>query len=305
MPTPSPRRRGPRSLGNEGAVEVSPRMLLTIAGLPLKHRRPPTRPSHHASAVQRINSRRIFSGLFCVWPVVSMDCGPNEPLCLFFDWLSRHSHTMRQSLVFRLDGLWNEAGGQVIKVLKNMAKSLSRSRVSPSAYIAGGFIASAFFISGLKNTINESDARLKPASVQTVEAILRPGRTTPSLPQPAFALELHDILARNRWLSLLSSSSVERRRREEACGRALGHIRSDNRLRGPRCNLGSEQHTQFISLQGQSTFSSTRQSGSSPGAWRDDHAALREFRKSCDFNHNHIRCKGMRGLTAVAAWEAP
>jgi hypothetical protein len=210
----------------------------------------------------------------------AMDCGPNEPLCLLVDWLASHSHAVKQSFEF-LDGLWNEAGGQVIKILKKHGEKLIAIASFSFGVWRWWIYRERILHKRLEEYINESDARLKPASVQAVDAILRPGRT-PTLPQPAFALELHDILAKNGWLSLLRSSSIEKRA-ERKLGRALKHIRDRQQIARAALQSLLEQQAQVHLLAGAVATSRARLRLDRQGAPRDDHAALREFRKVLQF----------------------
>lgn len=152
-----------------------------------------------------------------------MDCGPNEPVCQFFDWLARHPHSIRQVLQF-VDGLWNQAGGQLIAFLKEHGEKLVAIASFSFAVWRWWKYRERILHKRLEEYIRESDARLAPASAQTFEAILRPGRTA-LLPQPAFALELRSILTTNGWDSLLRFTSVERQA-ERLLARALKGIRN-------------------------------------------------------------------------------
>jgi hypothetical protein len=214
-----------------------------------------------------------------------MDCGSNEPVCLFFDWLSRHPHTIRQALE-SLDGLWNEAGGQLIKFLKEHGEKLIAIASFSFGVYRWWIYRERILHKRLEEYIRESDARLAPASAQTVEAILRPGRTT-LLPQPAFAIELQEILARNRWLPAVSFFSVERHAERKLSG-ALRGIRKRQQIARSALQSLLEQQTQVHFLAGAIATSRARRQSDRSRAWRDDHAALREFRTVLQFpTHNH------------------
>jgi hypothetical protein len=209
-----------------------------------------------------------------------MDCGPNEPLCQLFDWLTNHSHAIRQTFEL-IDSLWDEAGGQIIKFLKEHGEKLIAIASFSFGVWRWWIYRERILHKRLEEYIRESDARLGPASAQTVEAILRPGRTA-VLPQPAFAIELQDILGRNGFSSPLGLSSVERRAERQLAG-ALRSIR--NRQQIARAALESllEQQTQVHLLAGAIATSRARRKPDRPHAWRDDHAALREFRMVLQF----------------------
>ena len=209
-----------------------------------------------------------------------MDCGSNEPVCLFFDWLSRHPHTIKQALE-SLDGLWNEAGGQIIKFLKEHGEKLIAIASFSFAVYRWWIYRERILHKRLEEYIRESDARLQPASAQAVEAILRPGRTA-TLAQPAYAIELQDILAKNGWRSLVRFSSIERHAERKLAG-ALRGIRKRQQIARDALQSLMEQQTQVHLLAGAIATSRARRQPDRPHARRNDHAALREFRKVLRF----------------------
>jgi len=153
---------------------------------------------------------------------VAMDCGADDLGCRLLEWLFTHSHAIKQTLEF-LDALWGDAGGQIIRFLKEHGEKLIALASFSFAVWRWWIYRERILHKRLEEYINESDARLEPAAKQTVEVILRPGRTA-ALPQPAFALELQDILVTQGWRSRFQLSSVERQA-EKQFGRALRGIR--------------------------------------------------------------------------------
>lgn len=213
-----------------------------------------------------------------------MDCGPNETVCLFFDWLSRHPHTIKQAFGF-LDGVWNEAGGQIIKFLREHGEKLIAIASFSFAVWRWWIYRERILHKRLEEYLRESDARLGPASAQTVAALLRPGKTA-ALPQPAFALELQSILANNGWDSFSQRSAVERQA-EKKLGRALRGIRQRQLIARTSLQSLIEQQTQVHLLAGAIATSRARRKSDRILASRDDYAALREFRKVLQFpTHN-------------------
>jgi hypothetical protein len=209
-----------------------------------------------------------------------MDCGPNEFVCLFFDWVSRHPRAIKQVLE-AIDGLWNQAGGELISFLKEHGEKLVAIASFSFAVYRWWLYRERILHKRLEEYIRESDARLKPAVTQTAHAILRPGRTA-ALPQPAFAIELQDILVQSRWDSLLRFSSIERRA-ERKLGKALRGIRRRQQIARSASQSLTEQQVQVHLLSGAIAASRARRKSIRPEAWRDDYAALREFRKVLQF----------------------
>ena len=162
-----------------------------------------------------------------------------------------------------------------------MAKSSSRSPASRSLSTVGGSTRERILHKRLEEYIQESDCPVGPASAQTVEAILRPGRTA-ALPQPAFAVELHHILDRTGWLSLVRLSSVERQV-EKKLAKALRGIRRRQQIARAAERSLLEQQAQVHLLAGAIAASRARRKSDRAKASRDDHVALREFRKVLQF----------------------
>ena len=209
-----------------------------------------------------------------------MDCGSNEPVCQLFDWLSRHPSAIKQTFEF-IDGLWNEAGGQLIKFLKEHGEKLIAIASFSFGVYRWWIYRERILHKRLEEYIRESDARLEPASGQAVQALLRPTRTA-ALPQPAFALELQDILASNGWRSLSQFASVERQA-ERKLGRALRGIRKRQQIARGALQSLIEQQTQVHLLAGAVATSRARRKPDRSLASRHDYAALREFRKVLQF----------------------
>lgn len=213
-----------------------------------------------------------------------MDCGPNEFVCHFFDWLARHPHTIKQAFQL-VDGVWNEAGGQLIAFLKEHGEKLVAIASFSFAVYRWWRYRERILHKRLEEYIRESDARLGPASAQTVEALLRPGKTA-ALPQPTFALELRDVLASTGWDSFARRSATEKQA-EKQLGRALGGIRKRQLIARTALQSLVEQQTQVHLLAGAVAAARARRKTNRSHASRDDYAALREFRKVLQFpTHN-------------------
>ena len=197
----------------------------------------------------KICSRRIICELRAIVRGVaaSMDCGSNEFVCQFFDWLSRHPNAIKQTLEF-LDGLWSEAGGQLIKFLKEHGEKLIAIASFSFGVYRWWIYRERILHKRLEEYIRESDARLGPASVRTVDAILKPGRTA-ALPQPAFAVELQDILVRSGFDSFLRVSPIEKLA-ERKLSRSLRGIRKRQQIARAALQSLLEQQTHVHLLAG-------------------------------------------------------
>jgi hypothetical protein len=176
-----------------------------------------------------------------------------------------------------VDGLWNEAGGRLITFLKEHGEKLVAIASFSFGVWRWWIYRERILYKRLKEYIRESDARLKPTSTQAVEALLRPSRT-PALPQPAFAVELQGILERNGWHSFLRLASVERQAERKLSG-ALRGLRKRQQIARAALQSLQEQQTQIHLLTGAIATSRARRRSDRTLASRDDHAALREFRK--------------------------
>jgi hypothetical protein len=209
-----------------------------------------------------------------------MDCGPNEYFCLLLDWLSRHPGAFKQTIEF-VDGVWNAAGGQFIKFLKEHGEKLVAIASFSFGVWRWWIYRERILHKRLEEYIRESDARLKPASAQAVEALLRPSRTA-TLPQPAFALELQGILEKTGWHSFLGFSAVESQA-ERKLGSALRGLRKRQQIARAALESLSEQQAQVHLLVGAIATSHARRKPDRVQASRYDHASLRAFRKVLQF----------------------
>jgi hypothetical protein len=209
-----------------------------------------------------------------------MDCGSNELVCQFLAWLLSHSHPIKQILEM-IAGLWNDAGDQIIKVLKEHGEKLIAIASFAFGVYRWWIYRERILHRRLEEYIRESDAQLGPASTQTVEAILKPGRTA-ALPQPAFAIELQDILVRSSFDSLLHLAPIENSA-ERKLSRSLRGIRKRQQIARAALQSLLEQQTHVHLLAGAIATSRARRRLDRPQAWRDDYAALREFRTVLQF----------------------
>jgi hypothetical protein len=203
-----------------------------------------------------------------------MDCGADELLCRLIEWLSHNAYAVQQLIAF-LDSVWANAGGQIVDFLKQHGEKLIALLSFSFAVWRWWRYREGILHKRLEEYIRESDARLGPASDQTMEAILRPGRTA-VLPQPAFAVELRDILETNGWGTLFQFSDVERHA-ERQYGRALRRIRNRQRIARAATQSLLDQQARVHLLAGATAASRARRTVDTGRASLCDHAALREF----------------------------
>jgi hypothetical protein len=213
-----------------------------------------------------------------------MDCGAEELLCRLIEWLSHNAYAVRQTLEF-LDTLWSSAGGQIADFLRDHGEKLIALLSFSFAVWRWWRYREGILHKRLEEYIRESDARLGPASDQTMEAILRPGRTA-ALPQPAFAVELRDILDTNGWGTFFRFSSVERHA-ERQFGRTLRRMRNRQRIARAATQSLHDQQARVHLLAGAVAASRARRTTDSRRASLCDHAALREFQKVLQFPAHH------------------
>lgn len=213
-----------------------------------------------------------------------MDCGADELLCRLIDWLSHNAYAARKTLEF-LDAIWKGAGGRIVDFLREHGEKLIALLSFSFGVWRWWRYRERILHKRLEEYIEESDARLAPASARAMEAILRPGRTA-ALPQPAFAIELGDILEANGWRSFWRLGTVERQA-ERQLGRAVRGIRNRQRLaRKAAQSLLAQQACAHL-LAGAVAASRARRTEDPSRAAVYDHAALREFQKVLQFAGYH------------------
>lgn len=110
-----------------------------------------------------------------------------------------------------------------------------------------------------------------------MEAILRPGRSV-SVPQPAYALELNEILEANGWRRLFGLTPLESQT-ERQLRRAIAGIHKRQRTVSDAARALQRQRAEAHMLQGALASSRARRATNQALAGRDDGRALREFQR--------------------------
>ena len=213
-----------------------------------------------------------------------MECG-EDLACHLFDWLVNNGYVVKQAFD-ALDVIWRETGWHIGEFLKQHGEKLVALASFSFAVWRWWIYRERTLHNRLEEYIRDSDARLKPATSQVVDALLRPGRTA-ALPQPAFAIELRDILSTHGWRSYFRISTVERQA-ERQLGRTLRGIRKRERIVREASLSLQEQRAQAHLIAGAVATSRARRKTDRNAAARDDHKALREFQEVLQF-HAHAR----------------
>ncbi len=205
-----------------------------------------------------------------------MDCGSEDLVCHAIDWLSSHSHAVQQTFGL-IDSAWNHAGGRVLAFLKEHGEKLIALASFSFAVWRWWIYRERILHKRLEEYIQQSDRRLRPAALAAMEAMLRPGRTA-TLRQPAFAIELREILDRTAWRSFFGLSTIERQT-EKQLARALNGLRKRQRI--ARTAMRSLQHQQawVHLLAGAVAASRGRCKSRSSNSLGSAQKALREFRR--------------------------
>jgi tetratricopeptide (TPR) repeat protein len=203
-----------------------------------------------------------------------MDCGANEYTCQFIEWvLSNSNHLYELPKILGL-----VEGGWLVALIQQHGEKIVAIASFAFAVYKWWVYRERILHKRLEEYITESDKRLRPASSQVMEAILRPGRTA-TLPQPAFAVELREVLFRTSWAVGFGFMSPEAESKWRL-GIALGGIRK--RIRTSREALRSlqDQQAHVHLIAGAIAAARGRQTTNKVTARKYDQRALREFQKA-------------------------
>jgi hypothetical protein len=218
-----------------------------------------------------------------------MGCG-EDLACQLFDWLVNNGYVVKQAFD-ALDVIWKETGWHIGEFLKEHGEKLVTLASFSFAVWRWWIYRERTLHKRLEEYIRDSDIRLKPASEQVVDVLLRPGRTA-ALPQPVFAIELRDILSTHGWRSYFRISTVERQA-ERQLGRALRGISKRERIVREASLSLQEQRAQAHLIAGAVAASRARRKPDRNAASRDDHRALREFQEvlQSPAHHHNVNAK--------------
>lgn len=203
-----------------------------------------------------------------------MECGATEYTCHFVEWVLKNSKLL--SDLPKVIGLVE--GGWLLGILKEYGERIVALLSLTFAIYKWWVYRERILHKRLEEYISESDKRLGPASSEVVQAILRPGRTA-ILPQPAFAIELRNLLYRHSWAVGFGFFAPEAQAKWQL-GRTLGGIRK--RIRTSREALRSlqDQQAQVHLIAGAVAAARARRSSDKVKARKFDQRALREFQKA-------------------------
>ncbi|MGE0626294.1 MAG: hypothetical protein AB7O43_00615 [Hyphomicrobiaceae bacterium] len=207
-----------------------------------------------------------------------MECGPAEYWCHFLAWFSENSEFLKQ--LPQLSDWWAAAFGSegwLMAFIQQHGEKIIAAASLAFAIWRWWVYRERILHKRLDEYLRESDARLAPTSAQVVEALLRPGRTA-SLPQPAFAVELRDILDTNGWRYWFGLSTLNAQANWQL-GRRLAGIR--NRMKIARDAISSlqKEQAQLHMIAGAVAAARARRVKDRTKGEKFDKIALREFQK--------------------------
>lgn len=202
----------------------------------------------------------------------AVDCS-EDIVCQLLDWFSSSGYVLRESFHI-LDGLWNKAGGFFAEHGEKIVAALSFSFGVWRYWI----YREKVLHKRLEEYIRESDERLGPTTSRMMSAILRPGRSA-ALPQPAFALELNEILDAQHWRKMFGVTPVGRQA-ERQLQRALLEIRKRERTVSDAARSLQRQRAEAHMLRGAVAASRARAMTNDKARGKLDGRALREFQSA-------------------------
>jgi hypothetical protein len=205
-----------------------------------------------------------------------VDCS-EDIACQLFDWFSSNGFVLRETFV-RLDALWNAAGGQITHFLSEHGEKIVAALSFSFGVWRWWIYRERVLHKRLEEYIRESDARLGPTTSRMMDAILRPGRGL-AVAQPAFALELNDVLETHDWRSFFGISPVGRQA-ERQLRRAIVGIRKRERTVADAARSLQRQRAEAHMLKGAIEVSKARRMSDQRKAGQYDGAALREFQRT-------------------------
>jgi hypothetical protein len=213
-----------------------------------------------------------------------MDCS-EDIVCQLFDWFSSSGYVVRQVL-HGADGLWNAAGGKLTTFFSEHGEKLVAALSFSFAVYRWWIYRERVLHKRLEEYIRESDERLRPTTSRMLEAILKPGRVL-ALPQPAFALELNDILESSGWRRFFGISPIGWQA-ERQLKRALKGVRLRERTVAIAARSLQKQRADVHMLRGAIAVSRARSTSDDASIGKHDGHALREFQRALQTEtHRH------------------
>lgn len=215
--------------------------------------------------------------------------------CQLFDWFSSSGYALRHTFGF-IDNVWDGAGDQISAFLSEHGEKLTAMAGFGFATYKWWVYRERILYRRLEEYIRESDKRLGPTTTQMMDAFLRPGRAV-AAQQPAFALELADILEKNSWRSFLGLAPITHQA-ERQFGKALVGIRKREETVLNAAHSLQRQKAEIHKLRGALAIASARQSTSKARASELDQQALNEFRNAllCSTHRRDVKAKECEAL---------
>lgn len=201
-----------------------------------------------------------------------MDCA-EDLVCQLFDWFSSSGYVIRETF-HALDSLWNSAGG----FLSHHGEKI----VAAASFSFGAWrwwvYREQVLHKRLEEYIRDSDERLGSTTTRMLDAILRPGRAV-ALPQPAFAIEVSQVLQGAGWRRMLGLGPVEWQTQQQLW-RALIGVRKRQRIVSDAARSLQRQRAEIHTLRGALSASKARRLADQRHAGKYDGRALREFQSA-------------------------
>ena len=205
-----------------------------------------------------------------------MDCS-EDIACQLIDWFTSNGFVVKQAL-HTIDRLWDAAGGHITTFLAEHGEKLVAAASFCFAVWRWLVYRERVLYKRLEEYIQESDSRLGPTTSLMFEAMLRSGRT-PTLRQPAFALELGEILEGRGWRSFFGIKPIERQTEKQLRSALIGIRKRERTVENATRSL-QKQRAEVHMLKGAIAVSRARNTPRFVLSGQNDGQALREFQRA-------------------------
>jgi hypothetical protein len=230
----------------------------------------------------------LLDHLFCVGGRI-VECS-QDLACQLMDWFSSSGYALRQTLG-AIDSVWDGAGHRISRFFSEHGEKLTAMAGFGFATYKWWVYRERILYRRLEEYIRDSDKRLEPTSTQMMDAILRPGRTM-ALTQPAFAVEIGQILDTNGWRSFFGLMQVEHQANSQL-HKALTGIRKREETALNAARSLQRQKAEVYKLRGAVASASARRATDKLRATELDEQALNAFRSAlqCTTHRRDPRAK--------------
>lgn len=213
-----------------------------------------------------------------------MECS-QDLTCQLIDWFSGSAYALRQTFE-ALDLLWNAAGGGITKFFEEHGEKLVAMASFSFAVYRWWVYRERILYKRLEEYIRESDGRLGPTTSEMMEAVLRPGQAA-ALRRPLYAVELTEILDRNRWRRFFGFTPVDIQAERQLRRAMIGIGKRERTIETASRSL-QRQRAEVHMLRGSIATSRARQSRDAAETAKYDGRALREFQRALQTStHKH------------------